>query len=244
MSAKKEKKIAQESVTMFTPVIRRANKPHKCDGCGECPIDEGDTYMLSKSRDKSGAFSTHRYCIRCCLAIEVKKANSPDGNVAIAPGDLKLSKLSAKFRKTWIEMARGMVQAQKEHDNEGARRLGIWFQDQMGISGIGASKERTERVMSLVGASRERRKAARAEARELREALRVLVDEIHALADSVQEGRDEAAKARLAYNIAVQKGDDEGAVKADERLVRALNALQTDVDLLSGVAKKRKKGGE
>lgn len=244
MSAKKEKKIAQESVTMFTPVIRRANKPHKCDGCGECPIDEGDTYMLSKSRDKSGAFSTHRYCIRCCLAIEVKKAFSPDGNVAVMPGDLKLSKLSAKFRNTWIEMVEGIKQAQKEHDEDGARRWSIWFQDQMGISGIGATKERAERVTKLILASRERRKAARAEARELREALRVLADEIHALADSVQEGRDEAAKARLAYSIAVLKGDDEGAVKADERLVMALNALQTDVDLLRGVAKKRKKGGE
>ena len=35
MSAKNDKKKAQECVTMFTPIVRKANKPHKCDGCGE-----------------------------------------------------------------------------------------------------------------------------------------------------------------------------------------------------------------
>lgn len=242
MSAKKEKKIAQESVTMFTPIVRKANKPHKCDGCGECPIDEGDTYMLSKSRDSSGKFHTHRYCIRCCLAIEVKKAFSPDGNVAIAAGDLKLSKLSAKFRNAWIDMAKGIMQAQKEHDAEGARRWSIWFQEKMGISGIGATKARVERMTKMILASRERRKAAKQEAKRLRDVIDVIVNCCMNLAEDIQSHRDEVAKARLAYNIAAMRGNDEEAIAADERLIEAVKSLQGDVDTLRGIVKAHKGG--
>ena len=242
MSAKNDKKKAQECVTMFTPLVRKANKPHKCDGCGECPINEGDLYMLSTSRGPDGKFRKSRYCIRCCLAIEVKKAFSPDGNVAVMPGDLKLSKLSAKFRNTWIEMVEGIKQAQKEHDEDGARRWSIWFQDQMGISGIGATKERAERVTKLILASRERRETARQEVKRLKDVIDVIVNCAMNLASEIQTHRDEVAKARLAYNIATQRGKDEDAIAADERLVSALNSLQTDVEVLRGFVKAHKGG--
>ena len=107
-----------EGLTMFTPLVRTASKEYTCDGCGECPISPGDTYMVSAARTPGG-FSRRRYCIRCILAIEVKKAFTKGEGVAVEPGDLKLSRLSSKFQKAWLTLCKGIRLAEKEGDAEG-----------------------------------------------------------------------------------------------------------------------------
>ena len=149
MGVRNNKMDGARTVTMFTPRIVRAAKAHVCDGCGEIPINPGDTMMVSEARTPEG-FSRRRYCIRCILAIEVKKAFAKGMGVAVEPGDLKLSRLSSKFQKAWLTMCKGIRLAEQEGDAEGPRRWSVWFQKEMGIVGIGAPKTKIDLLRSAV----------------------------------------------------------------------------------------------
>lgn len=216
-------------VTMFTPLVRTASKEYTCDGCGECPISPGDTYMVSAARTPGG-FSRRRYCIRCILAIEVKKAFAKGEGVAVEPGDLKLSRLSSKFQKAWLTLCKGIRQAEKEGDAEGPRRWSLWFQEEMGIKGIGAPKTKIDLLAERMAGRKERRKTLKAEAKELREELRRLKEGMKSRLMDLALWRDEAASRRLAYKIAATKGDEAAMAEADKGLVEALLAMQKVIE--------------
>ena len=217
-------------VTMFTPLVRTAAKPYTCDGCGECPISPGDTYLLSAARGPDGKFGRRRYCIRCILAIEVKKAFAKGGGVAVEPGDLKLSKLSSKFQKAWLTMCKGIRLAEQEGDAGGPRRWSVWFQKEMGIVGIGAPQAKIDRLAERMVGRKERRKGLKAELKELREELRGLKEGMKSRLAGLALWRDEAAGRRLAYRIAAAKGDEAAMAEADKGLVEALLAMQKAIE--------------
>lgn len=217
-------------VTMFTPLVRTAAKPYTCDGCGECPISPGDTYMLSAARGPDGKFGRRRYCIRCILAIEVKKAFAKGMGVAVNPGDLKLSRLSSKFQKAWLTMCKGIRLSEQEGDTGGAHRWSVWFQKEMGIVGIGAPKTKIDQLAERMSGKKEKRKGLKAEAKELREELRRLKEGMKSLLMDLALWRDEAASRRLAYKIAATKGDEAAMAEADKGLVEALLAMQKVIE--------------
>lgn len=213
-------------VTMFTPVIRTAAKSYACDGCGECPISPGDTYMLSAARGPDGKFGRRRYCIRCILAIEVKKAFAKGMGVAVEPGDLKLSRLSSKFQKAWLTMCKGIRLAEQEGDTGGAHRWSVWFQKEMGIVGIGAPKTKIDRLAERMAGKKEKRKGLKAELKETKTKLARLWGKLQ----EVLTWRDAAVKYRLAFKNALAKGDEKAMEDADVCLVDALRAIRTIIE--------------
>ena len=213
-------------VTMFTPLVRTAAKPYTCDGCGECPISPGDTYMLSAARGPDGKFGRRRYCIRCILAIEVKKAFAKGMGVAVEPGDLKLSRLSSRFQKAWLTMCKGIRLAEQEGDTGGAHRWSVWFQKEMGIVGIGAPKTKIDQLAERMAGKKEKRKGLKAELKETKTKLARLWGKLQ----EVLTWRDAAVKYRLAFKNALAKGDEKAMEDADVCLVDALRAIRTIIE--------------
>ena len=213
-------------VTMFTPLVRTAAKPYTCDGCGECPISPGDTYMLSAARGPDGKFGRRRYCIRCILAIEVKKAFAKGMGVAVEPGDLKLSRLSSKFQKAWLTMCKGIRTAEQEGDTGGAHRWSVWFQKEMGIVGIGAPKTKIDQLAERMAGKKEKRKGLKAELKETKTKLARLWGKLQ----EVLTWRDAAVKYRLAFKNALAKGNEKAMEDADVCLVDALRAIRTIIE--------------
>ncbi len=213
-------------VMMFTPLVRTAAKPYTCDGCGECPISPGDTYMLSAARGPDGKFGRRRYCIRCILAIEVKKAFAKGMGVAVEPGDLKLSRLSSKFQKAWLTMCKGIRLAEQEGDTGGAHRWSVWFQKEMGIVGIGAPKTKIDQLAERMAGKKEKRKGLKAELKETKTKFARLWGKLQ----EVLTWRDAAVKYRLAFKNALAKGNEKAMEDADVCLVDALRAIRTIIE--------------
>lgn len=113
------KKQASKKEYTFPLKYLTSKREYHCDGCdGEFKIPEDSLYAMSASIGKDGKITTMRFCIRCVCAILNKQKFTKNG-FTVGRGDLRLAKLSSKFRKIWTQYFNTVIKLNGSPEGDG-----------------------------------------------------------------------------------------------------------------------------
>lgn len=182
------------------PTYSVARKQYLCDGCGEITIYPGDRQMTMATVDAAGCFHRSRYCIRCIVAIEAKKRNSPDGDIAVSNGDLRMSRLSNTFRKSWNWFVPEFCRTQ---DREERRALMIKLYERIGID----PNAKIESARAKPRKTQKEKEEEMGKIEELERSVRREKRRARQLAEEIERCNQRVAVCQLALKLAMTRGD-------------------------------------